>query len=82
MKLVFSYGMHGNAWQMCADCYGADYYVDSPTDDPQGPDTGDNRVIRGGAWNYWPDVSRSARRDWETPDIRRSNAGFRVARMQ
>jgi len=30
------YDMHGNAWQWCADWYDADYYGQSPVDDPKG----------------------------------------------
>ena len=64
------YDMHGNAWQWCADRYGAEYYAASPADDPTGPDSGDVRVLRGGSWFYWPNDSRSASRCGLTPDNR------------
>jgi formylglycine-generating enzyme required for sulfatase activity len=76
------YDMHGNAWQWCADWYGAGYYAVSPADDPTGPDSGDVRVLRGGSWHLGPDGTRSAGRLWLTPDSRDYGAGFRVARTQ
>jgi formylglycine-generating enzyme required for sulfatase activity len=76
------YDMHGNAWQWCADRYGDDYYAMSPADDPTGPNSGELRVLRGGAWGNGPLGSRSAARFWFTPGRRSAETGFRVARDQ
>ena len=74
------YDMHGNAWQWCADRYAAEYYAKSPADDPTGPDSGDDRVLRGGSWNYWPYFARSAGRFRLVQAGRYFFTGFRGAR--
>jgi formylglycine-generating enzyme required for sulfatase activity len=47
------YGLHDmerNAWEWCSDLYDEKYYAKSIEKNPQGPDTGNERVLRGGSW--------------------------------
>jgi hypothetical protein len=44
------YDMTGNSWEWVGDWY-ADTYDLSTTWSPQGPDSGGNKVARGGGWN-------------------------------
>jgi formylglycine-generating enzyme required for sulfatase activity len=74
------YDMHGNAMQWCADWYDARYYGASPANDPNGPDSGTRRVLRGSSWISWPSSNRSAFRGGFAPDTRSDFTGFRVAR--
>ena len=76
------YDMQGNAFQWCSDWYGENYYAASPFDDPTGPDSGKDRVIRGGTWSFRPLGARSAERNRTEPDGRNCAVGFRVARTQ
>jgi formylglycine-generating enzyme required for sulfatase activity/serine/threonine protein kinase len=71
------YGMHGNVSQWCRDWYG-EYEPDKPTD-PEGPDVGTRRVMRGGSWFSVAKNCRAARRTDFPPDYRCNDVGFRVA---
>ncbi|MBI4603831.1 MAG: SUMF1/EgtB/PvdO family nonheme iron enzyme, partial [Planctomycetes bacterium] len=71
------YDMHGNVFEWCQDWFGP--YPPGDVVDPDGPASGNSRVLRGGSWDKQEWISRSAdRRHWE-PGIRRSFLGFRVA---
>jgi len=71
--------MAGNVWEWVADLYSASYYSISPSSNPQGPDSGTDRVLRGGSWNSTSDYLRVADRDVFDPTHRDNNVGFRCA---
>jgi formylglycine-generating enzyme required for sulfatase activity len=73
------FDMHGNEWEWCADWFDSGYYATSPLEDPGGPTTGSDRVLRGGAWNSNARHCRSASRISGNPGQRFSDHGFRVA---
>lgn len=60
------YDMHGNVWEWVSDWYYEDYYRNSPEKNPQGPDSGSLRGLRGGAWLHGN--LRAAARYWNFPD--------------
>jgi formylglycine-generating enzyme required for sulfatase activity len=72
--------MAGNVWEWVADWYGEDYYRESPGENPLGPASGTNRVVRGGSWGNVQWLARAADRYGFTPDDRNSHVGFRCAR--
>jgi formylglycine-generating enzyme required for sulfatase activity len=72
------YDMHGNVYQWCSDWSDPKYYHRSPRVDPQGPDDGQFRVLRGGSWLDFPRWCRSARRSGLQPTDRWHCVGFRV----
>ena len=68
--------MHGNVHQWCQDWLGD--YPPKDVIDPQGPDAGKFRVLRGGAWSYDAAFCRSACRNWYRSDSRYNRCGLRV----
>ncbi len=44
------YDIGGNVWEWCSDWYDPNYYSKSPRENPKGPASGQDRVLRGGSW--------------------------------
>jgi formylglycine-generating enzyme required for sulfatase activity len=71
--------MSGNVLEWVADWYAEDYYEHSPASNPLGPDSGQQRVARGGAWASSHDFLSTSRR-WEgEPSDGHRAQGFRCA---
>ncbi len=54
------YDMHANVHEWCQDWFAPDYYARTESTDPLGPDSGKNRVTRGGCFYADRRTSRSA----------------------
>ena len=76
------FDMSGNVWEWCHDRYQADLGV-APVVDPWGPKTGEQRTLRGGAFDNTVTRIRAAVRDPAAPMVARDySKGFRCVRTR
>jgi len=76
--------MSGNVREWCWDWYkesptDEDYVQDGIVIDPNGPDEGTSRVLRGGSWFSNAPVCSVGLRDSSSPNYRSPDLGFRLA---
>jgi len=76
------YDLAGNVFEWVADWYGRDYYANSPDANPQGPDSGLYKVLRGGAWYFDAEFARSTYRYKHDPRYFYSFTGFRCVQPE
>jgi len=69
--------MSGNACEWVNDWYQDDYYSVSPYENPQGPEAGEWKVLRGGSWYNGASYVRTTSRGATAPDS--LGFGFRCA---
>lgn len=76
------YNMAGNVWEWVADWFSPDWHHGAGMEDPQGPDQGTSRVIRGGSFlchESYCNRYRVGARTGNTPDSSTCHTGFRCA---
>lgn len=72
------YDMSGNVWELCQDWFGE--YSRTFQKNPTGPDSGTERVIRGGGWRQtFGGCNSYSYRVSSKPDVGRDDEGFRLA---
>jgi formylglycine-generating enzyme required for sulfatase activity len=79
-KLANPFGLFdtlGNVWEWVNDWFDKDYFKASPPQDPSGPTSGVNRILRGGSRIENPNLLRASDRYYSQPGVRSDFFGFR-----
>ena len=69
--------MAGNVFEWTSDWFYANYYAQSPVENPQGLESGEYKTIRGGAWINSQKHVRTTHRDFSMPHLMNHLLGFR-----
>jgi formylglycine-generating enzyme required for sulfatase activity len=77
---IGTYDMSGNISECCWDWFSSDYYSSSPSNNPTGPASGSERVVRGGCWALSANFCQVASRYGNDPYFFFFSNGFRVCR--
>ena len=76
------YNVSGNVWEWCSDWFTRSIHRRGGRENPQGPETGTSKVMRGGSYlchKSYCNRYRVAARSANTPESSTGNMGFRCA---
>lgn len=74
------FDMSGNVAEWCSDWYDISYYNRSESKNPVGPQTGKNKIVRGGSWDDYNANCRVYSRNKNLPGTKNKTVGFRLAK--
>jgi formylglycine-generating enzyme len=72
------YDMMGNVYEWTLNWYGP-YSIENTVSNPKGPSSGEEKVVRGGAWHSPSHYLRAADRVAKVPEYKYSDVGIRCA---
>ncbi len=75
------YHLADNVAEWCLDWFENDYYANSPSENPKGPEEGSLKSVRGGEWKSSKLMIQNTFRKGDWPNSQYNYIGFRVVRI-